>query len=371
MTVALEVQPKMTTTYGLATKVTLLGASSEGLAIARWAAANRGKVACLYMDKAVCDFKSWPGGKLGVGKGSPAHWENLKALYGFASDKEALAYPWNPIDLAAKLVSANVPILYLAGEQDETVPFPENGGFMQKEYKRLGGLFELIMHDGEGHHPQGSPDPQPVIEFVERHSQILHEAEATLANVWRPVEGHLMTRWAKDVNPNQPLSAYPRPQMTRKRWKNLNGLWDYKIQSMYSKKPFAFDGKILVPFPIESALSGVKKPVWKDERLWYRTVFHAPTRQDNERVLLHFGAIDWEAKVYLNDVFLGVHRGGYDAFTFDITDAVRVGRENELVVAVYDATGAGQATGKQNFNKIHKPGGIAYTPCTGLGKRCG
>lgn len=162
---------EMTNTYGLAKKATLLGVSREGLAITRWAAANPGKVASLYMDKAVCDIKSWPGGKLGMGKGSPANWESLKKLYGFASDQEAMEYSGNPIDLANKLVSDKIPMLYLAGELDDAVPFSENGERMEKEYKRFGGRFELIMHHGEGHHPHGSPDPQPVIDFIERCSR--------------------------------------------------------------------------------------------------------------------------------------------------------------------------------------------------------
>ena len=357
---------EMTARYGLAERMALLGLSREGLAIARWAAANPGKVTCLYMDKAVCDFKSWPGGKLGVGTGSPPDWESLIKLYGFKSEAEAMAYPWNPIDLAAKLAAHKVAILYLAGEKDEAVPFAENGGRLQSEYKRLGGVFELLMHPGEGHHPHGSPDPKPVVDFIERHAARQMVSKPATSAEWQPVPGHIMTPWAKDVNPSKPLPEYPRPQLVRKDWVNLNGLWDYAIQPMDWPKPEKFSGKILVPYPVESALSGVQKPVWKDERLWYRRMFAAPKIAAGKRLLLNFGAVDWEAKVFINGKSVGEHRGGYDAFTFDITDAAQAGAENELVVAVFDATGGGQANGKQNYNKFNKAGGIAYTPSSGI-----
>ena len=182
---------------------------------------------------------------------------------------------------------------------------------------------------------------------------------------WRPVPGHIMTRWAADVNPRRPLPEYPRPQMERRDWINLNGLWDYAIQPTNAAAPGNYDGQILVPYPIESALSGVKKPLTNAERLWYRRQFKSPKLESGKRLLLHFGAVDWEAKVCINGQSVGEHRGGYDPFSFDITDAVKPG-ENELVVAVYDATGNRQAIGKQNFNKIAKPGGIAYAPSSGI-----
>ncbi len=182
---------------------------------------------------------------------------------------------------------------------------------------------------------------------------------------WRPVPGHIMTRWAAKMDPRHPLPEYPRPQMERRDWINLNGLWDYAIQPTNAAAPGSYDGQILVPYPIESALSGVKKPLTNAERLWYRRQFKSPKLADGKRLLLHFGAVDWEAKVFINGQPVGEHRGGYDPFSFDITDAVKPG-ENELVVAVYDATGNHQAAGKQNFNKIAKPGGIAYAPSSGI-----
>ena len=357
---------EMTGKYGLAERVGMLGLSREGLAIARWAAANPGRVSCLYMDKAVTDFKSWPGGKLGVGKGSPSDWESLQTLYGFKTEAEAMAYKWNPIDLAAKLAAHKVAILYLAGEKDDAVPFEENGGKLQSEYKRLGGVFELIMHPGEAHHPHGSPDPKPVVDFIEQHCANQNVSKSSTSSEWKPVPGHIMTPWADDVNPRNPLPEYPRPQLVRKDWINLNGLWDYAIQPMDLPKPETFAGKILVPYPVDSALSGVKKPVWKDERLWYRRTFKAPKIGNGKRLLLHFGAVDWEAKVSINGKPVGEHRGGYDAFSFDVTDVVKPGAENELVVAVFDASGGGQESGKQNYNKYNKPGGIAYTATSGI-----
>jgi len=162
--------PVMTQKYGMARKPALMGLSREGLAIARWAAANRGKVSCLYMDKAVCDFKSWPGGKLGIGKGSEGDWKNLIKLYHFKSEKEALAYHKNPVDLARKLVSSKVAIIYVAGETDEAVPYSDNGAIMEQQYKKWGGTFSLILKKGEGHHPHGLQDQTPIVDFIQLHA---------------------------------------------------------------------------------------------------------------------------------------------------------------------------------------------------------
>ena len=165
-----ELYPVMTQKYGMAKKPALMGLSREGLAIARWAAANRGKVSCLYMDKAVCDFKSWPGGKLGIGKGSEGDWKNLIKLYHFKSEKQALAYHKNPIDLVRKLVSSKVAIIYVAGETDEAVPYSNNGAIMEQQYKKWGGTFRLILKKGEGHHPHGLQDQSPIVDFIQLHA---------------------------------------------------------------------------------------------------------------------------------------------------------------------------------------------------------
>jgi len=191
-------------------------------------------------------------------------------------------------------------------------------------------------------------------------------ATSISAQEWKPVPGHIMTRWAAHVDPKNPLPEYPRPQMVRPEWINLNGLWDYVVQAPENGAPEQYEGKILVPFPIESALSGVKKPLTGRERLWYRRIFQAPDLSGGKRLLLHFGAVDWEAKVLVNGKTVGEHRGGYDPFVFDISQAVRSGASNELTVVVFDPTGGYQPKGKQNFNKIAKPGGIAYSPSSGI-----
>lgn len=174
--------------------------------------------------------------------------------------------------------------------------------------------------------------------------------------------GPLKTRWAADVSPDQPLNDYPRPQMARENWQNLNGLWDYAIAPKDDARPKAFEGQILVPFPVESALSGVMRRIDDRQRLWYRRAF-TPERANGERLLLHFGAVDWETTVWVNGKEVGRHRGGYDPFSFDITDALQGDAEQELVVAVLDPSDRGpQPRGKQ----VSKPGGIYYTPTTGI-----
>lgn len=117
---------------------------------------------------------------------------------------------------------------------------------------------------------------------------------------WHPAEGRLMTRWAKEVSPTNALTEYPRPQLVRDRWQNLNGLWDYVITAKEEiHSPKEYQGKLLVPFPIESALSGVMKPLLAKDRLWVRRVFRVPEewRGADQHVLLHFGAVDWECAV--------------------------------------------------------------------------
>ncbi len=173
----------------------------------------------------------------------------------------------------------------------------------------------------------------------------------------------LVTRWAADVAPDRVLPAYPRPQLVRTDWQNLNGEWSYAVTSRDAARPERFEGTILVPFPIQSHLSGVGRMVGPDERLWYRRTFRAPALPGRGRLLLHFGAVDWDAVVYVNGRQVGEHRGGYDPFTFDVTDAVAPGGDQELVVAVWDPTDQGpQPRGKQ----VLKPHGILYTAVTGI-----
>ncbi len=179
---------------------------------------------------------------------------------------------------------------------------------------------------------------------------------------WKPADGPLLTKWTKDVKPEGPLPEYPRPQMARTDWMNLNGLWQLGFGKEGDAPPVgkALDQQILVPYPVESALSGVMKQA---DRLWYRRMFATPQAWTGRRVLLHFGAVDWESTVWVNGKELGTHKGGYDGFSFDVTDAIKSGEENELIVRVYDPTDAGtQPRGKQ----VNKPGGIFYTPTTGI-----
>jgi len=185
---------------------------------------------------------------------------------------------------------------------------------------------------------------------------------------WAPVPGRLMTRWAPDVKPDAdaaPHPEYPRPQMKRSAWLNLNGLWEYAILPAGSPAPQAYDGRILVPFPVESALSGVGKQVGQENRLWYRRTFRLPKSWRKQRLILNFEAVDWEAKVWINGREAGSHRGGYDPFFFDITDLLkRRGRgDQEIVISVFDPVDEGpQPRGKQ----VRNPHGIWYTSVTGI-----
>ncbi len=179
---------------------------------------------------------------------------------------------------------------------------------------------------------------------------------------WAPKTAPLMTRWAKDVDPAHPLPEYPRPQMVRPDWQSLNGLWDSAIRPKDEGKPDKWDGKICVPFPVESALSGVMKQVGPDKRLWYRRTFAVPAKWSG-KILLHFGACDWETTVWINGEELGKHQGGYDPFTIELPDALPSGAEQEIVVSVWDPSDAGpQPRGKQ----VREPKGIWYTPTTGI-----
>lgn len=180
---------------------------------------------------------------------------------------------------------------------------------------------------------------------------------------WRLADGPLLTRWAKEVSPEDVLPEYPRPQMVRPSWLNLNGLWDYAILPKEGAQPEAFDGRILVPFAAESALSGVMKTVGTDNRLWYQRTFRVPEEWAGRRVLLHFEGVDWETTVWVNGREVGTHRGGYDPFTFDVTKALSGGENEKIVVSVWDPTNDGtQPRGKQ----VKEPRGIWYTSVTGI-----
>jgi hypothetical protein len=182
---------------------------------------------------------------------------------------------------------------------------------------------------------------------------------------WTPAAGRLMTRWAADVGPANALPEYPRPQMVRESWLSLNGLWDYAVVDKAAPRPEKWDGRILVPFAVESALSGVGQPVGAAKALWYRRVVSVPRKLRRGRLLLHFGAVDWESTVWVNGREIGTHRGGYDPFSYDIGDALKRGKAQEIVVRVLDPTdenNSGIARGKQ----VMEPHGIFYTAVTGI-----
>ncbi len=162
---------ELTDKYGFARKVALVGLSRGGLYCYNWAAVNPEKVACIYGDAPVCDFKSWPGGK-GKGKGSPRDWNLVLECYGFADEAAALAYDKNPIDNLAPLAAANVPLLHVYGEADDVVPWDENTGVIAERYRKLGGSITLIAKPGIGHHPHGLDDPTPIVEFIARHATV-------------------------------------------------------------------------------------------------------------------------------------------------------------------------------------------------------
>ena len=176
----------------------------------------------------------------------------------------------------------------------------------------------------------------------------------------------LSTRWAKEVDLKCPLPEYPRPNMVRDSYLNLNGEWEYCINQ--SKETDHYEGTIIVPFSPETALSGVQKMVMPEDYLHYRKMFELPEGFKKERVLLHFGAVDQECDVFLNGKKLGSHVGGYLAFYFDVTEYLVEG-ENVLTLCVKDYTEkAPHARGKQ---KLVRKGGMSslfYTPQSGIWK---
>ena len=184
------------------------------------------------------------------------------------------------------------------------------------------------------------------------------------ARAWEPLKDHLQTRWAAEVSPANAHPEYPRPQMVRPDWKCLNGLWDYAVSEASADTMPPAEGQILVPFCAESALSGVGRHVDSNEALWYATTLEAPGNWAGKRILLHFDAVDWQAEVFLGGKLLGTHTGGYTEFCFDVSDAL-AGGPAPLVVKVWDP---GDSTehcvphGKQ----VSHPGGIWYTPVTGI-----
>ena len=184
-----------------------------------------------------------------------------------------------------------------------------------------------------------------------------------LKYTWEKVQGVLATQWCDDVNPESPIPDYPRPQFKRENWLNLNGLWDYCILSKASSKPENYEGKILVPFAVESALSGVKRKLKPNQIIWYRRIFDIPDAWKEQDIILHFGAVDWDTKIWVNGEYVGEHRGGYVPFSFEVSRYIKFRGENEIIVSVWDPTNKGrQERGKQRLN----PKLIFYTAVSGI-----
>ena len=180
---------------------------------------------------------------------------------------------------------------------------------------------------------------------------------------WQPAGERIRTSWSEKMDVKNIMNEYPRPQMERSEWQNLNGLWDYAIRKVGLTEPAQFDGPILVPFAVESSLSGVQKSVGQENELWYKRSFTVSPKWKGKKVLLHFGAVDWESEIWLNDIKIGSHKGGYTPFGFDITPFLNKTANQKLVVRVWDPTEQGfQPRGKQTS----KPGGIFYTSVTGI-----
>jgi hypothetical protein len=188
-------------------------------------------------------------------------------------------------------------------------------------------------------------------------------AKTAKGRKWSLQSSPLLTRWSSLVDPQAPYPEYPRPQFVRKEWLNLNGLWEYEPGAAAGDQPpfgKTLSSTILVPYAVESALSGIME---HHDRLWYRRSLTIPAAWRGKRILLHFGAVDYESEVFVDGKSVGLHRGGYDPFSYDITPFLTGEGDHELLVRVFDPTEmGGQPRGKQTT----KPRGIMYTPTTGI-----
>ena len=179
---------------------------------------------------------------------------------------------------------------------------------------------------------------------------------------WAPVGNEIKTPWAAEVTPENVHPEYPRPQMVRENWMNLNGLWNYAITNL-NTVPTYVEGEILVPFAVESSLSGVGRRITKENILWYQREFTVPSEWNGQNIILHFGAVDWQAEVFVNGERVGEHKGGYDPFSFDITPYLTNDESQNLIVKVFDATdNSMQPRGKQCIINS----AIWYTPVSGI-----
>jgi beta-galactosidase/beta-glucuronidase len=183
------------------------------------------------------------------------------------------------------------------------------------------------------------------------------------AQKWEPAGDKIKTPWTEKVSPENVWKEYPRPQFERREWKNLNGLWEYSVIKKNQPRPKKFQGDILVPFCVESSLSGVMAEVQPDDRIWYRREFEIPKDWNGKSVILNFEAVDYSATVWVNDAVVGSHKGAYDRFSFDITPYLKSNGEQEIVLCVEDPSSTGpQPRGKQQIS----PRGIFYTPVSGI-----
>ncbi len=183
---------------------------------------------------------------------------------------------------------------------------------------------------------------------------------------WSPVGDKIKTSWAYQITPDNVWQDYPRPQMQRSKWKNLNGLWDYAILHRLPRErvaPIKYKDKILVPFSLESSLSGVGKELLPVEVLWYRTKFDVSQWKEKE-IILHFGAVDYKSTLYINGSEVGTHIGGNDPFSYNITRFINYEKKlQELELSVWDPTDTGtQPRGKQAL----RPRGIWYSAVSGI-----
>lgn len=256
--------------------------------------------------------------------------------------------------LSASALAVNGPVIInIAGVNFQTNQFP----LLQYTTRTGAGGFTL------GLLPSGMQ--AQLVTNLPNKSIDLKVTVAPVGLPWQLKQAPIMTDWAQQVDPNSPLPEYPRPQMQRTNWLNLNGVWQWQAGGAGDPVPTnLLAGSILVPFCMESAISGVME---QHDRAWYQRTFTVPPAWAGQRVLLHFDAVDWECEPFLNGVSLGIHQGGYDPFTFDITPYVTNAGPQTLTVRVYDPTDAGSSPvvvplGKQRLS----PSGIWYTACSGI-----